>query len=249
MYLVYVDESGNPGGKNHFVLTALLIHESTWRKFDRLVNQIKIDLLSNEDPLGVELHTSPLVRKSGDFSGYSQDLVEKILIRMSNIVRKNRCRLISVIIDKEKIEPKGEETLRGWTQLWSWRLLLERIEKFLRSKNDGNRTNFGLLCIDNNSEKIVYDIREIIKKFREDGSLYLDSKYIVEDPFFVDSSMRNLIQLSDFIAWVTRQWYYEKKGTKTNYDEFNQVLFSNIEKRFDRSKTGDILGAGIKVHP
>lgn len=250
MYLVYVDESGTIQitDENNYILSAVIIHESTWRKFDRKINQIKLDYLINDNPLEIELHTAHLVRnRDTAFEDYDKTIRNEILVRLSNIIKKNRCRLLSVIIEKDHIDEERKSP--EWIQLWAWRILLERIEKFLEKKNDETITNYGLLCIDSNSEKIVNHINDIIHTFRQEGSMYLDCKYLIENPFFVDSNMRNLIQLADFSAWVTKRWYLIKKGKTTEYDNFNSILIDNIFDRFDKTPSGEVEGAGIKIHP
>ncbi|OLS16965.1 MAG: hypothetical protein HeimC2_45430 [Candidatus Heimdallarchaeota archaeon LC_2] len=255
MYMIYIDESGttHPSDRTNYILTAVLIHESTWRKFERLVLQAKEDFIQGENKDSIEFHASPIATGKDDFKDYSIEDRHNILIRLSNIIKKNRCRLISVIIDKAKIKSeirtKPLEEQAEWTQLWAWRLLLERVEKFLNKKNLLPKTNFGLLCVDNNSDKITSDITNIIQQFRKAGTMYLNSKWIIENPFFVDSGMRNLIQLADFVAWVTKQWDDRRNGSENAHDEFNETLFDNIKIRFDRITPEKFMGFGLKIHP
>lgn len=112
------------------------------------------------------------------------------------------------------------------------------------TKNNENQSNYGLICVDDNNEKITTEIKRIIIDFIKWGSMYMNSRYIIEDPFFVDSAMRNLIQVSDFVAWVTKWWFFKDE----RYNEFIDILFENIKERFDNIR-GDIEGIGIKIHP
>ena len=250
MYLIYIDESGTTNFTDHrdYILAALIIHESTWRKFDRKISQIKLDYFPNKDPMEIELHASKLAKYTDEATSQLEITTRhSIFRRMSNIVKKNKCRLLCSIIDKEKIEDHKKSP--EWVQLWAWRILLERIEKFLIKKNDDTMTNFGILCVDSNSQNIVSEIKSIVQEFRKEGSMYLDSKYLIEDPFFVDSSMRNLTQLADFVAWFSKQWFNRYKGRTSTHDTFNIELFNNIIDRFDKTKNNEVFGAGIKIHP
>jgi len=93
-------------------------------------------------------------------------------------------------------------------------------------------------------------ISNTMKNFVEEGSMFINSQYLIEDIFFVDSEFRNLIQLVDFVAWISRKYYINKmnKSNKEN-EKYITNCFDIINKSFDKDKFGNIIGAGIKIHP
>lgn len=242
MYLIYIDESGTTNLSDHrnYILAAVLVHERKWENLNNKIQEMKNRLFKNSE---IEFHTSHIVQRIKDFENLEYRKSREILTSMADIIASNRCMLISVIINKSKIQDKDKE----WVQEWAWRLLLERIELFLRTRNLKSQSNYGLLCVDNNNEKITDHIKGIIHNFRIQGTMFVNSKYIIEDPFFVDSAMRNMVQMSDFVAWVVKQWYSIQNGNK-EFSKINRKIFDTIKHRFDNID-GSFLGSGIKIHP
>lgn len=245
MYLIYVDESGSFRLADHhdFILTAVLVHESNWREFYQKINEVKSDLFHGSDPQAIEFHTTHIASRTEDFHGYSVKKAQQILSSMAEIISGIDCTLISVIISKEDIRKLDKP--RNVMQRWVWMLMLERLETFLSKLNDN--TNHGLICVDRSSSRIDNEIASIFHDFREQGSRYFDTEYLVEEIFFVDSALRDIIQVSDFVAWVSRQWYKIKVGKVSSYDEFNQNLFYSIKAKYHKDSEGNMIGAGVTI--
>ena len=255
MYLAYIDESGTPyqHDPKNFILSAVLIHESSWREFDANVENVKRKYFTKHDfQQSLEFHTTDIVRGENPFDRYDVTTRQALLTHMADLIKEGPCTLISVVIDKSKINMdlvrQKELTFDDWVQHWSWRLLLKRINNFL-DLNQVNGHNLGLLAIDYANQDMTAKIRSIVRRFTFHGIMNLPSEYIIEDPFFVDSKMRNIIQIADFVSWVMKQWYSHQEGKITPYDPFNLDLFERIKNRFDKGGTSSIYGSGIKIHP
>lgn len=248
MHLIYVDESGtaNFTDPEHFILSSLIINEKNWVTLDIDFIKLKLNFLFASN---FELHTSEIAYFRKKFHGLSKNERCDILLQMSQLITTNSCSLISIVIDKEKVEAKNRKS--EWVEEWAWRLLFERLEKFLHRRWSPSKKEYGLLCVDSRNRKQDNQIRDSLKQFRNSGSMYQDSKYLIEDPFFVKSEFRNMIQLVDFVAWVSRKEYnLSKKNSPAAKDEqFFHSLFETISIKFDRDISGNYIGAGYKVHP
>ncbi len=116
MYLLYVDESGIEdlrGGTNHFVLLGLAISSQYWKRYDRIVNQVK----SRFDLSRSEIHTAWMARRYveqnniANFENLSypdrRRAVENNINRRAGIigVQGNRKKIKNYRLECKKIRP------------------------------------------------------------------------------------------------------------------------------------------------
>lgn len=250
MYLIYIDESGTPnfGDFNDYVLSALMVQEKQWKRINQKVNDLQASLFSSRIPEEFEFHASEITYFKRRYFGLPKNERINILYELARIINESKCYLITVIIDKEKISSKNKN--KEWVEKWSWRLLFERLEKFLLSKNQRKLNEYGLICMDARDPSSNKEISNKMKNFVEEGSMFIDSHYLIEDVFFVDSEFRKLIQLVDFVAWISRKFYSMiKTKSELNNEIHISKCFELIGNKFDKNSSGSIFGAGIKIHP
>ena len=250
MYLIYIDESGTSsfGDSNDYVLSALIVQEKQWKNINRKVRFLQENISGSKNTDTIEFHTSEIAYFQGNYLGLSRKKRIKILYDLAQIIHESNCHLISIIIHKEVIS--SENRNKEWVEEWCWRLLFERLEKFLLTKNKKKLNEFGLICMDARDSSSNQEISRRMKNFVSEGSMFVHSRYLIEDIFFVDSEFRNLIQLVDFVAWVSRKFYFQIK-TKLERSNENYIskCFKLIEDKFDKNSSGSIFGAGMKIHP
>ncbi len=257
MYFIYIDESGKPNykEKSDFILSALIIRENSWYKVSSEINNLKIHYFGNTE---VEFHAYDIFNGSKEFR--PKEIIDrgKILTDLVNIIIENSVELISIVFQKYKSFKKPD------INEWSFRLLLERLCKYLDRENYKNYQNnlpmdYGLLMIDSVERKFDSKIRRHILNFYEDGSYYQNNKYLIEDPIFVKSHFRNLSQLSDTVAFITKRYYDMQKPENVSHraskpghqlEEVIKTLFEELMKEsFVKCKYGSVKGCGMKFFP
>lgn len=219
MYLLYVDESGDVGIHNsptkYFVLSAIIIHESKWRKtLDELVIFRK-KLRDNKGlKLREEIHCTELINRPKELVRIKRndrlDIIKKCVDWLNH---QENIEIFSVV--KFKSDPKEDIFNSAWIQL------IHAFEKHLKSKNDLEK---GVILSDNtDGEKL----RLLIREQRHTLNNRIDK--IIEDPIFRDSRNSLLHQMNDVIAYCVRQNYepnafMKKKGGHKFYQRFNNVV-------------------------
>jgi len=247
LYLIYIDESGKPPftDPENYVLSAVIVHESEWEDINLAVNNLKKTIIPHEDPSDFEIHVRDILRGSEAFHGFSIAKRHKIMENIGDLIGNSQCTLISILVEKDRIFKRLKTS--EWVEKWAWRLLCERLEKFLENKNPSDSIeDFGLICMDSENPLADESIRLRIRRFRAQGTRYIDCRYLIEDPFFVSSELTNVIQLADFVAWVTRRKY--RLGSNQRYESLYHDWFDLIKHKYDH-KNGIFIGYGIKKHP
>lgn len=245
--MIYVDESGKPPytDPENYVLSAVIIQEQSWETINNAVINLKESLFPNQDSTTIELHTLDILRARRSFHGLPLTIRHGIMQEIAQLINDSSCTLISVIVEKHRVFPSLQTS--EWVELWAWRLLCERLEKFLENHNPSHQTvDYGLICMDSENPQADESIRLRIRRFRRQGSMFVECKYLIEDPFFVSSENVNLVQLADFVAWASRRKY--RRSSASRYESVYRSWFSTIYSRFDQ-KSGVVRGYGIKRHP
>ncbi len=128
MFLMYVDESGDPGLDNSptefFILTGLVVHESRWGDYlDSLVDfrqrlRTSFGLLMRE-----EIHASHMISKPGGMVRIPRnDRLSILRFLADHLAGMGDLRLINVVVSK-KAKPPGYPVFEQ-----AWQALIQRFE-------------------------------------------------------------------------------------------------------------------------
>jgi hypothetical protein len=82
---------------------------------------------------------------------------------------------------------------------------------------------------------------KIVNRLRRYGSHFQSIENIVEEPIFVESQIREGIQLADACAYCTVRYL--------NGSEKFLPYWDIVESKLRRSKSGIVLGYGLKIFP
>lgn len=251
MYLMYVDESGDPGISNsptrYFILSAIIIHELRWRTlldaqiiFRRYLKKIKGLKLREE------IHCTALLNNPGELVRIKRhERVDIIRQSIHWLSAQQDLNIITVCVDKHANLTKDIFEL-------AWTLLIQRFENTLRNKNfsgPANPDERGMLLPDNTDGLKLTTLLRKMRRFNvvpnhrsyfQDGSRNLTLDYIIEDPFLKDSAKSYFHQMCDVVAYCARQLYepnayMNKKGGKNLYLQLLPVLVT-------KASTKNILG-------
>lgn len=250
MFLAYLDSSGGAtfNDKENYVLTATITNEMNWQYIDNGIRAIKLKHFPTLPDSEIEFHVKDIVSHTGIYSVVTWKNIWLIFNDVFDFISDDKTVLciISVIIDKTKLrKDKDIET-------WAYRLLLERLNKFIEKKNEeliyaGNFQQFGIMICDSYGFKADQKLRNKLYSMLKTGTLYAKLECLIEDPLFTDSKWRNLNQLSDCISYCIRRHF--RKGTKTFKDPYWDAYFNKIEKKFDTDENGSYIGCGLKIFP
>jgi hypothetical protein len=246
MYLLYVDESGdplNPDDQN-FVLGGISVFErqTHWlsQQLDALETTIFGPPPGPDDPPSpfprpVEFHASSIhARRDPPWDSLSAQDSSRILREMASLVSGSHesCTLFGIVVHKTSF-PNEDPVVSAFSEL------TRRFDLYLvRLHNQGN-TQRGLMVFDESRHE--QRLQTLLRTYTREGGRFGRLRNFSDVPFFADSGSSRLLQLADFIAWAVYRRY---ERTVSNY-------FDQIVGRFDIEgshmhglyhKTRDIAG-------
>ena len=240
MYLIYVDDCGKPEkihrNNRFFCLSSVIVGEQKWSPIDREIVKLKQKYSIQE------IHTRNIYMMDKEFIGF-RNIPSARLVVLNDIfklISSLPITLVSSVIDKEKYFQQYDDEqveFRGWKHLF------ERCEMGVGDLSY-ERSFFenGLIITDHNTSDAHDEIiRSFLQVIRLKGTGYVTVNHHIEDPLFVVSKFRNMIQIADAIAYCTVKYLLK--------DEFFMRQFEMIRPRFRHSPTGDIINYGLKIFP
>ena len=231
MYLMYVDESGDPGqissySSPHYILSGVIIFSDEWLA---ALNQLK-DLrrsFREQYHLGVrvELHAAELfrinkleaykkIRKHHRVAMY-HSLMESLPFKLPGR------RVINICLKKDEFDPGAD--FFGM----AWRRLIQRYDNFLQQKGEKK----GFIISDNSDARRINGILRKMRVFNPIPSHFHTSYNVPTVRVIEDISLRTsqdsyFIQVADAIAHAL----YPQEYPKTSLKKFNaDKLFKRIE--------------------
>ncbi len=224
MYLMYVDESGDPGiigsRTDRYILTGLVIHELRWR--DALDELIEFRRSIRQDykwKVRDELHAQAMVngRLSAN-AGVERNERFMILRRSLDwLASRSDIGIITIIVEKIGFENAGQVFEIGW------KYLIQRFENTLSHRNlpgPQNPEDRGIVIPDNTNGE---ELRLILRKMRrfnpvpsqfQAAARNLPIRSVVEDPVLRDSRHSYFIQMADICAYFAQQYFKPNKVVK-----------------------------------
>lgn len=228
MFLMYIDESGDPGllgsPSRYFALSGLTIHETKWHDFIQdTLNFRRYLRIRYGVRLRNEIHASDFIRSSylkPDGTCLSQN--ERILVLrdyLNFLSGLNYLRITNIVIDKNT-KTSGYDVFTE-----AWKLLFQRFENTLNSGNFSGSPNqptndYGIVfCDDTNGGKLTSLMRKMtvynpIPNAGGTGFRNLPMRKIIEDPNMRDSNHSLLIQSADVVAYMLLQYLSPNKKIK-----------------------------------
>lgn len=235
MYLMYVDDSGDPGRVNSptkfLILTAIIFHEYRWHQLlDELIKFRQGLKTTKGLKLREEIHAVNFINKPGELVRIKRNDRLDILKKCIDWVSEQQdISVITVAINKQ-IQPPGTDIYET-----AWKLLIQRFENTLAYKNfphpsHASEAECGIIFSDDTNGGQLTSILRKMRRFNSipnnnnhpQGYRNIQLKYIIEDPVLRDSSSSYFIQMTDVLAYFARQvyepnMYIKKKGAKNYY--------------------------------
>lgn len=222
MYVVYLDESGNPGGfrgsQNHFVIGGIAVHESLIRSFSDGLDEIQADFFPKIS-LPFKFHANEVGNGRGRFRELSSNRRAQLLDAVYDVITTAshpQALLLATAIHVTAVT-SPEQALTD-----TFEDIARRIDAFLTNLRQRGNPQNALLVIDRSSET-ESKYRALISDFRASET---DIENIVDIPYFSQSSETRLLQLADFVAYAVFR-YYERR---------DRQLLNKIAPGFDANR-------------
>ena len=239
MYLMYVDESGDPGilgsPTRYFILSGIVIHELLWK--DSL-NQLLDFRRRMKSTYGLkvreEIHASVFIsRTPPTLKSITRDKRLAIIRAFtSETASINGLNIISVVVDKST-KSKGYDVFS-----MAWTALIQRFENTMLSRNFTGPVNpdeRGLIFPDSTE---IRKLRSLLRRLRHynpipsraGGSFRNEPiKLVIEDPSQRNSNDSYFIQVADLSAFLLYQYmqpcvYLRSKGARNYFKRLEPVI-------------------------
>lgn len=209
MYLMYVDESGDPGHKGatkHFVLSGLILHETHWLKSFRLIKDMRERLRHSYGiKRSKELHASRTIAGRGALFGRRWSIDERLSLMRD--VLSTACAMpgaTTLNVSLNKAEFFTDERRARDALATAWTYLLQRFHNVVA---DARGHEHGMVIHDGGHgvevRKLMRKLRAINmvpSKFGPPRNAPLDR--IIEDPIERNSYHAQFIQICDYLAFA-----------------------------------------------
>lgn len=223
MYLMYVDESGDPGlsegSSAHYILAALVIHHTAWKTgFERLKRFRKQIQQLYGLGLHTEIHATDLIRikKQETYKAITKKQRINILTSYANCLTEifPAGSLITIHLDKSSFCSYKNINEAAWQKL------LIKYHYYLQQRQES-----GMVIADEGNETTL---RYLLRNLRREKSM----DTIIED--FSHRSLKSsyFIQTVDVIAFLLFKKMYPKGAAKKYnldllFDRFGSLLLES----------------------
>ncbi len=213
LYLLYVDESGDPGPKGkgeHLVLAGLIIHESRWPQCFRILKELRVAL---RDEYGIkrdaELHADNNIAGRGALWGRRWSVAERVRLFqlvVEAVTQMPGVRTINVCVRKTAKQFEGQPGRRVYEKAWTF--MLQRFHNYVDRARMRGATDSGMVIHDSGHE---VEIRRLMRKLRVynpvpsqfgGASRNIPLLTLIEDPVPRHSFHAQFIQLCDYLAFA-----------------------------------------------
>lgn len=241
MYLMYVDESGDPGNNiaqsPFFCLSGLIFHETNWHEFIKRSKEFRRRLKDNYGfPVRSEIHAADLLRHNkfdiakhrrlAIMRNYLDELSQMDFISITNVVVDKSTKLHDYDIFGN-----------------AWKTLFQRFENTLKYGNFPGcfRSSYGTVYTDaTNGEELSKIMRKMSVYNPIPSSVGgpvrdLPILKVIEDPSSRNSEHSLPIQACDVIAYFLHQSlrpnaYIRKSGAQNYFKRLDAVLNKKASK-------------------
>jgi len=257
MYLFYLDESGSRDPSvgslespkdDTYVLLAVGLYEGQWRRFDRELSSLKLDLINDLYHQGKGhfnfaecevksrwIRLKDVRKKESRFFGVlgEQEVDQLSKAYLSQLLKRHAV-VFAVVIDKNYLHDHfTHETMH----IKAYELLLERIQRRMERSNPRHN---ALIVVDDTGVDLNRSTTMSHASYLLQGNKNTRFSRIIEYPFFTPSEFSNGVQLADLLVYNVYRAF--------KYRDLNYPFFKTLLPYFDRDESGINL-VGLKIWP
>ena len=218
MYLLYLDESGNPddASDRHFVLAGLAVFERRTYWMQQAAEIIKATHFPTAPPL--DFHAQPIRGGKGFWRHITPELRAEVLAEIGNIMARApqaECVLFGAVVEKTD-QVHGDEAIR-----LALEQVCKRFDTLLKRKARRGNPQRGLIVL----AQSHYEQRAKawVNQFRGLGTQWGVLTNLSDIPFSAPAKESRMLQLADYVAHAL-YLLYERRDT---------TLIKPILSRFD----------------
>lgn len=238
MYIMYVDESGDPGSlpsspSQYFVLAGMVVHEAAWAStLESLIDFRRKVRKSYGLKLRDEIHAAEFIRRPSGMTVPKWQRLQLLGDVLENVASMRGVSIVSVKVDKGRAKA-------GFNAFdVAWRALIQRFDNTIAARNfpaPMSQTEHGIIVADRTDEM---RLRGIVRKMRRYNvvpgmnglpprSLPVGS--VIKDPIMRDSNHSYFVQTVDVVAYFLHQkfapnGYVKKQGARNYFDRLSPVV-------------------------
>lgn len=237
MYLIYADESGdpgNPGDSKYFVISGLIVHETHWNGvFSQFIDLRRSLHAQYRLPFRAEFHATDLVGGHGDYhhtrSGLTPvhrlEIYQKIL---ECLAATAELRILNVFVRKERITAPDMDIYE-----MAWRLFIQRCHNFVEKGGHLNlQDQYGLLITDSTHDDALRRLMRRMRAYNPVPSTipgndvrHIRVTRLLDDPVPRISGWSYFIQMADLVAYaLAHRDFPRKKLAKYGFEGFFDCL-------------------------
>lgn len=231
MWLLYLDESGNPSEHKNFVLGGVAVFEGEIYKLTKELDRVAA-LAFPGSGQSRELHIRDLktLAWSPKHEQFTRQWFFTVMANLADVIRNVSLYglvLFGSVVHMPSVTPGNDPYVSAFEDVCS------RFNMFLTRKHKRGDTQKGMVILDFSSHQ--HALRRVAAESRLTGDRWGHPWVnLPEAPMFIDSTASRLVQLSDFVAHALFR-RYERGDTKD---------LDSILRRFDADDEGVIHGIG-----
>lgn len=247
MYIIFTDESGQPGGfdiekkelvKNtskYFILSGFMINSDEILKIEEKLRDIKLKY-------GLNPYHEVKWNTKYKAIGIEFEQIISMKKEIMQIVKKYKNSVVGIVMDKEYCY-KNKEFIKDHNDLYSvaLHLLMERCCMQITDEKGRKTTEPALIFADSRkndgNNKLDKELQMSYLRAKNMGTYFVKFPNFCDTLIFADSDYSAGIQIADFCAGAIFR-KYEKDD-----EEFFNILKPSIRKH-----KGKIEGAGLKLY-
>lgn len=224
MYILYLDESGDPAKwheQNNFVLAGLAVHEGQIYGLSKQLDAIQTRFFPQISPQ-LPFHATDVRNGKGHFRDLSPEKREELMAAVYGVIGQTRFPLLVAFGTTIDISAAQDADANLEAVLAD---ITSRFDIFMRRGYRRGHQNKGLLIIDQAHQERY---RALMASFQSDGTRFGYFENVVDIPYFAGRRDTRMLQLADFCAYAVYR-YYEAKDDRY----INQIV-----AKFDRRAQG-----------
>ena len=205
MYLLYVDESGDPGpsGSPFLILGAAALFEGKWLALERDLRHL-IDRYFPVPPKPTEIHLAELRKGRGPFRVLTNVQRQALLTDFCQLALSllpTELTMFTVIADKAHWF--GSNPGRNGDDLYAeiFEHMSSRFDLYLRRRYAEGSPNKGIIIADPHKESLSDAIKTNQRLFQRHGHRWDVLYNLIETVFFLNSHESPGLQLADLVAY------------------------------------------------
>ena len=216
MYLLYVDESGNPDGAEdrYFILGGIAVFERQTYWLNSAVDQLQETILPGAQ---VEFHAQAI-------TSHHEDPWHSLPTVTRTKTLEGLCKIICDCKEAVLFAVAVERAITNDPVARAFEELCNRFDLFLKRLYAQGNKQRGLIIFDETRYERI--LQALLEGYRSTGTRFGKVHNFADVPFFADSKSTRLLQLADLVAYAVYR----------RYDRSNTWLLDQLIGKFDANE-------------